>query len=495
MTNVIDPPCTMRGPRSLSRSIAALVFAVLVLAHLAAAVHLFWPRSPEAPTIPMRGTFATLLILVAALHARRCWLPLRSNSIHDANGPRRWRQFGQAMFVGTVFCYAITLVASSQPFALYTFVGCVAAWIALAAHLLVADEHELSRLAKLTRHPKARLVGWSLYAMIMLPIVAELGLRSFALLGGDPGSVASPVALASLEPGIELSGRRVNSQGYWDEEFSAANRSSVFRVAAIGDELTICGCTESNFIDCIERSHPWLEVLNFGVPQASPGDHASRVSRELAGYRPDLVLAFISVRSDVTDVPVPPGLFDRDALHICRLGARWFGKNTEQRVAPTDSKPTDRQTYLQATANQLKVLRTPLDDEMHGLWQQAFSDLDRLAAVCESRELVLALVVIPSEVQVDATLRDALVRRAGYRPEQIDVHLPQRRLAEYAQRKNIAILDLQPRMDTADKRVYERNSHALSGAGHQLIAQSVGNWLMSSHVPQVAAVSDGAIKR
>jgi hypothetical protein len=89
-------------------------------------------------------------------------------------------------------------------------------------------------------------------------------------------------------------------------------------------------------------------------------------------------------------------------------------------------------------------------------------------------------VVVPSEFQVDDRLCRMLCRRAGYRQaDQIDIDLPQRRLAAYAKDRRIVMLDLMPHMRASKAPTYNSDAAQLNEHGNALTATILSEWLQT----------------
>jgi hypothetical protein len=122
-------------------------------------------------------------------------------------------------------------------------------------------------------------------------------------------------------------------------------------------------------------------------------------------------------------------------------------------------------------------------------WQHRFQALDDLLAECRAADLTVALVLVPGEFQVNRVLCDTLARRAGCRSEQIDVELPQRKLAAFAERQGLALVDLLPSLRLCRESPYQRNSATWSDAGHEAAAAAIGGWLESRYGRQRAVAA------
>ena len=119
----------------------------------------------------------------------------------------------------------------------------------------------------------------------------------------------------------------------------------------------------------------------------------------------------------------------------------------------------------------LQVCRVPVPEAVQNCWRAVFEHLDRVVHRCRDEGAVPTLVVVPDEFQVDQRLCQTLCRRAGYRrADQIDVDLPQRRLAAYAKDRRIQLLDLMPHMRASKTPTYVSDVAQFNEHGNTLAA-------------------------
>jgi len=89
----------------------------------------------------------------------------------------------------------------------------------------------------------------------------------------------------------------------------------------------------------------------------------------------------------------------------------------------------------------------------------------------------LALVVVPAEFQLRPELCSVLRRRGGFAPDELDVELPQRRLAAFAHEQSMAVIDLLPHLRAAGAPVFERHAERLNATGNRVTADTLASWL------------------
>jgi hypothetical protein len=324
-----------------------------------------------------------------------------------------------------------------------------------------------------------RAASWSIVAICGVLAATELSLQAIDRATGD-----AIVGRLKLQPGSAFHGGIVNRHGYWDEEFETSPRPGRFRVAAIGSSVPLSGTSASNCLALLERRVPGIEVYNFGVPEIGPSNYAAQLKADVAGFRPDLVLAFISIGDDITTAPLgaeAPSAFDWRSLRSLQWIGGTLGLST--RIAsPCDSVPSapaDYEGYLRHSAHRLAICRTPIEPAMHQRWRQTMGHLDGLVRACRRRSIAVALVLVPSEFQVCPGLCETLSRRVGYEANQIDLELPQRRLAGFAHERSLPVLDLLPHFRASASSPYNRHQCQLSDHGNQLVTETIGGWLQT----------------
>jgi hypothetical protein len=105
------------------------------------------------------------------------------------------------------------------------------------------------------------------------------------------------------------------------------------------------------------------------------------------------------------------------------------------------------------------------------------------------------LVLVPGEFQVNRTLCDMLVRRLGCTSEQFDVELPQRRLAGFAEGRQLPVLDLLPHLRLARQSLYRPNATAWNEQGSVAAASAIGGWLQSRYGGELELAAQLSIVR
>lgn len=452
---------------------------------------LLWIHANELDSQSYRAASAITLILLAAVQlrcARRLW---RGPALRFTRQERLL--FLKWIFTGAFVCYLAGLLFGPDPSIGYVFCAAVAAWYTAGLWAIAMQPAIVSRLSQQLSHRMLCRTNHAVFASVCTLVAAESVVRLYSVVANDPLPETYIAKAHVLPPGEEFRGRQVNTLGYWDKEFDTSPRPGIFRIAVLGDGVTLSGNAETNCLAQIERRVPGIEIYNFGIPQAGPREYAAQLAHDVVQFRPDLVLAFFSVGDDLTEELPLPGVFDWRGLRMYQLSAR--NRSLGERCDPRKAALAEasREAYLRRCAPHLAVCRTPIDDRMSARWQEAKSHLTQMAAVCRRQQIPLALVVVPGPFQVNSTLCDALRRQAGYEPGQVDLHLPQRRLAALAGEQSIPVVDLLPYFQSSGEATYERYQHELNDHGNQLATDVIGRWVEQQYRTQIASARHAAV--
>jgi len=430
------------GPRREYQAISGWLLAVLAIVQIGLAWLAWRDRLPMPPTVWLRS---------------------------------RW----PLLFAGPVVCYLLVAAAGSDRYVRYLFRPALAGWYTAILAAVVLPGVMDHRWMALFRRREMRIAANALCIVLIVGASAELLLRVAAGLRGEQAHISLAVESCRLPPGKQIGGRTVNSLGYLDDEFLATRSTAVLRVAVLGDEAVLVSTAGDDFLTQLERRWPKLDLLNFAVPGTGPREYVATVRRDVMRFDPDLVLAVISIGDDVTTRLSLPGGFDWRTLQLARVGRSWLGDaaNAKPNDDLASTAATDREAYLRQAAQRLMVCRTPQDDRLHRRWRDTYDHLTELWQTCRRHNVRLALVLAPSEGQLDPRLRQTLCNRLGWSGDEVDVSLPQRRITAFAREREIAVIDLLPHLRRQGETPFAANGHAWNGRGNRVAAEAIGGWL------------------
>ncbi|MEK6246936.1 MAG: hypothetical protein N2C12_02075, partial [Planctomycetales bacterium] len=258
---------------------------------------------------------------------------------------------------------------------------------------------------------------------------------------------------------------------------------SRYRIAVLGDELTVSGGKQTNYLRLLERQLPNIEILNFSMPRAGPREYAALLADHVAQYEPDLVLCFLSVADDIAEQSSAPDFFDWRGLQLNQF-ATYAGANLPGSCAESSQKANN---FLAHRGQQLSICRSPTSNKMSACWQEARLHLGALAGQCDRQHLPLAFVLIPADFQINEVLLGTLQRRTA--ASQVDIGLPQRRLVQIARQLKLPVLDLLPQLKASTRPTHVHRQNQLSQRGNLLVAAAVGQWIERSYGNRIAEIA------
>jgi hypothetical protein len=397
------------------------------------------------------------------------WQPRELKSLAQRLADHRtWMQLGLGVFL----VYLAALAIGPLPSMGWGFLAAVALWCTLVLLPLVAPPNVLEGWRRWSQNRRPRLLAWLVYVSSIALVASEAGLEAVRHLqssgwlraNSSPATIVQPTALAAV----------------------ARQNDQPFRIALVGDQASLGSHLTRVWLDELEEMLPGVEIAAAPLPEAwwSEGARSRAFS---AIMRADLALAVVSACEDLTHESSARNWFDWRQLELarCLLGS---SPNCQPQ---SDDRPVaaDFETFLRGLGPQLAACRSPIGDELRTRWQRTYVSLDHLLAACREQRVPLAMLVVPGQFQVNRSLCETLGRRAGYPSEQLDLDLPQRRLAGFAAERQVPLLDLLPHLRLASEPLYERNASAWNEAGHRLAAKTVGVWLETSYGNQPAVAT------
>lgn len=296
-----------------------------------------------------------------------------------------------------------------------------------------------------------------------------------------------------VEPstGIPL---ELNSDGLRERDLGPPRADSL-RVYVLGDSVVfgLGVSAEAAFPRALERvlskdlGRP-VEVVNGGVPGYGTMQELALFEETVGRLKPDVVLATVSVFNDVTDnlkFAVPEKRWQNTPKAIYRP-IRWLRENSQLYLLT-------RRYRSGVSAEKMMDIHAvnPTATTRRGL-ELTEASLSGFARAAAAQGAAFAVVVAPAQKQASDALWTETLRSHGLDPDAYAYDLPNRRLAEYADRRGIPLLDLLGAMRSA-KDVYE-NEH-WSPEGHQMVAEAIAVFLRQKQLIQTRAGIDGVARR
>jgi hypothetical protein len=385
------------------------------------------------------------------------------------------RVFARRAFCGALSAYLVSLAIGPAPYLGWALLAAVAGWLSVLTLPFSASPDQRERWLAWSRHRAVRRAEFVLLALLLAPAVAELTLQTVKL-ARTSGWVAAAAATPA-ESLVPLAHDSLARHGV------SPLPPGPLRIAILDAEPN--GRDERAYQAHVERTLPGVKLLP--VASRLPWSSASpdELAEQLAEEHVDLVLAMLPVCGELTREKQSASWFDWRQFELARVAG--YQASVNEPLPP--AKSHDYESFCGSLSPQLAACRTPIDERMRRRWQETFECVDALSKACHARELPLAVVLVPGEFQVNSALRDTLARRAGYATEQIDVELPQRKLAGYAAERKLPLVDLLPTLRICRESPFERHADQLSEAGHRATASAISGWLESRYGSQLAATS------
>jgi hypothetical protein len=457
-----------------------LVLGIVALALMVGGIALIALKS-SASTSEFLLLPAGLSVLACSFfHWRAAWA-----AWHRGGSWRAWLgsidgSFCRRTCIGVIGCYLAALVIGPVPYIALAMLAAIACWLTFLCLPRNTASSHWERWTNWSRRPGMRPFEYVALAVLFIPLAGELGLQG-AKLARTKRWIVSGDATATESQGaiVPLAHDSLARHGV------APLPAGPLRVALLDADSCEGGRNQQDYQAQLERTLPGVKLVpvDLSVPwsSASPDE----LAEQLASERVDLVLAMLPVCGELTRERPASSWFDWRQFELARVA----GYPVEAIEIHARKQSRDYESFCGKLSPQLAACRTPIDDRMHERWRETFEHVDALSEACSARELSLAVVLVPGEFQVNNALRDTLARRAGYASEQIDVELPQRKLAGYAAERRLPLVDLLPTLRVCRESPFARHAEQFSEAGHRATAAALSGWLESRYGGQLAATS------
>lgn len=282
---------------------------------------------------------------------------------------------------------------------------------------------------------------------------------------------------------------QTNSEGWRDEERENAGSPML----GLGDSFAFGWGVEAgeSFYSLAEHSVGG-ELINAAVPGTATIDQERLLEVLIPRHRPRLVLLALFVGNDFTEtglggaerLEVVDGLLRLRSLDGEDSGESW----TQLLARKSHLLQLLRALQFQVQGPAQAGLQRTWDD-----WMREFSQvhlqrpsaraeeairitlgsLDRIADRCRQDGVEFVLLVLPRSFQVDPGEREEMQAALGVAPEEVDMDKPQRILREWAERKDVALVDLledfEARHAAGERLYYSPDAH-LTPEGHAAAA-------------------------
>lgn len=340
---------------------------------------------------------------------------------------------------------------------------------------------------KLAKSRALRVVDTILWNILLAVLLFEGALTladhwiDHPLLTRPEGKSVRRIENAKLRPHEWINGSQTNSRGYNDSEWTSIPPAGTIRILALGDSfaLGVVGYRE-NFLTLIEaplsrRLGRPVEVVNMGVTELMPRDYLYLLNDEGLALAPDIVLICFFVGNDYNKErrasALHPGSWRTQAFirraYLMLAERQRRAREPEAVGAPASDPDFDADTRPAkfSEAAYLDIARSYLLPLVEGAGQQrierdTFGVLERIVALADPRPVVIAM--LPTELQVEQSLRERVLAEADRAESEIDLSRPVRRMRAHFEPRGVPVVDLLPaliRAEAQGRTYYPRDTH------------------------------------
>ena len=430
----------------------------------------------RGPFSALQSLFACGLLCFAAVQGRIAWDVFRQMRRNKSLPKLRWATFVRWMLVGMLLSYAAALAWHPRPDAKWLFALGVTLWFTLAWLPLWNQARVQAFYRQLLTARGVRNIARVTCGLLLAICLAEVGLRGYGLLFGQPLRAISSAKLAiAAEAGVSLH-----------------KHAATFHVAAVGGPDLLKGAASRHVLEQLEQLLPGTDVRHVSRTEAESVSQ-NWLASDVFAARPDLVLWFVSPDEELSRATPESDWFDWRNVRLATAVAGYVGV-ADSTPAVAEVHQADRQSQLSSCELRLIACRTPLDETMHARWAKLESELKTVAAACHRQKIPLAIVLVPGDFQINRELSDAARRRLGWEAAQVDLELPQRRLAAFAAQEKVVIYDLLPCLLQAEECPYARHASHWNDMGHELAAISLGRWVNARYGTMIASAAQAKVR-
>ena len=280
----------------------------------------------------------------------------------------------------------------------------------------------------------------------------------------------------------------LNSKGFNDVEFKLQKDEGTYRILGLGDSFAFGVVPyRYNYLTLLEEnlnnSGKKTELVNMGIPGIGPKDYLALLVNEGLELKPDMVLVSFFIGNDFSESLRVRRLYRYsyvasfiNYLIVAHQGLN--GRIVHGNAVYDDNKPSfNEATFMDIEKNRSEIYRKQ-SGQFENDFSTALSYLIQMKQICDERHILLAVVLIPDEVQVNHSLQSKVLQvlTANSRPEDFDFALPNHRLMAKLKEHNIESLDL---LDDFSARasqtvLYKPNNTHWNIAGNKLAAELIG---------------------
>ena len=296
------------------------------------------------------------------------------------------------------------------------------------------------------------------------------------------------------KPGAPDYDFHLNSRGFKDVELKEPKELNTYRILALGDSFAFGVVPyQYNYLTLLEQqlgsSGLHAEVVNMGIPSIGPQDYLALLANEGLKLQPDMVLVSFFVGNDFTET-----MRWRTKLHefsdvvaLIKFFIDLNGKFTGKVIHAQASYDDNAQYFTDEAYLQIEMERSWMylkgAQLKKAFADKAFADavgyLVRIKELCDEKNIVLKVVIIPDELQVNQALQAKVLKALNLIPHELDFALPNRILNDRLQANHIDHLDLLDSFSSTSTQInlYRPNDTHWNIAGNKLAAELLSKYV------------------
>jgi hypothetical protein len=414
-----------------------------------------------------------------------------------------------ALLVGWLACYGLSLALGPKHAAGCVFAATAMAWATTLLLPFSASAETIDGLRRLVDRPGTRRCYQLICTVALFVLLGEGAVRGGAwLLGPEHFEPAKPMFVQRVQPAAPPASKEAEAAADGAADFdqtergatpSKTNGENQQRVVILGDRL-LQRSRRAAGAGVLPSVPADAHVFQVSIPEGGLSDYVRQGLPRVSRLRPELLLVIFSVGDDLVAEETQRSAFDWRGLVAPRALERWTGwsgsgKNDQlTSFAVGVNQPSTSlsvvgrwEDYVAACAPQLATCRKPVDATMQRRWKSTFACLGELEQACRGAKIRLGLIVAPSPLQTNRALLEAVCRRQGLAAANVDLELPQRRLAAYAAERRLPTLDLLPALRQSSEPAYAHQGWEWSEAGQSIVSRTLDGWVSSTFNDAFAA--------
>jgi hypothetical protein len=290
----------------------------------------------------------------------------------------------------------------------------------------------------------------------------------------------------------EFNGFKLNSRGYKDTEFCNNKSPGRFRILALGDSQTYGAvpypdCYMTLVENGLRSAHPDCEILNMGVPSTGPVDYLSILLNEGLDLHPDMVLLNFNIYDDFKNggkrfklysYSAAASFINRIIINRFKPRGQVFGAGLYREGITLRGG----RAYLQIVIDAHGGVFRKKNALFAGNFRSSFSYVERIKRICDIKNIALAVVIIPADLQLYPFLQTAVIKQHHAGQEEYDFRIPNRMLARECDRLHIPYIDILDafllRCNSDGKILTQENDPHWNRHGSAVAAAVVSPWLI-----------------